>query len=193
MLNKKLKTMLYITFVIIAFIISFTITYYIVNNISKNNIIDEVSNIFSNTNFQERIENANTINDFTVHIDGNNVIGIIEIDKIHFKGLVYEGTDLATLKIGVGHFTSTPLINGNVCFAAHNTNKFWKNLKNLNNNDIITYTSICGKMNYRVFNITEIDETDFSLLQNSEKDIITLITCVKNIPQKRLCVQAERI
>lgn len=187
-MNKKL-----VIATIIAFIISFCVTYYAVRKFNQNNVIDEVSNVFTDNTIQERIENANSIDDLTVNVDGNTVIGIIEIDKIAFKGLVYEGTDLSTLKIGVGHFSFSPLVDGNVCFAAHNTRSFWKNLKKLQEGDIITYTSIYGKMNYRVFNSTEIDETDFNLLENTPKNIITLITCVKNIPQKRLCVQAERI
>lgn len=192
-MNKTLKTILYIACIIIAFISSFILTYYIVYNISNNIMINEVSNTFTADSIQNRIENANTIDNLVLTINENTVIGTLEINKISFKGLVYEGTDLSTLKIGVGHFSSSPLVDGNVCFAAHNTSKFWKNLHKLEKNDIITYTNIAGKMDYRVFNIIEIDETNFDLLQNTQKNIITLITCVKNNPQKRLCVQAERI
>lgn len=79
---------------------------------------------------------------------------------------------------------------GNICLAAHNTSNFWENLYTLENNDIITYTNVLGTKDYRVFNIKQIDETDLSCLQNTENNILTLITCVKNVPNKRLCVQA---
>lgn len=85
------------------------------------------------------------------------------------------------------------ILNGNVCLAAHNTNKFWAKLHTLQTGDKITYTSFLGTKNYYVVNITKIDETDWSLLQNSDENILTLITCVKNEKEKRLCVQAVEL
>lgn len=82
---------------------------------------------------------------------------------------------------------------GNICLAAHNTSKFWKELHTLENDDIITYTNVLGTKNYRVFNIKQIDETDLNCLENTKSNILTLITCIKNVPNKRLCVQAINI
>ena len=82
---------------------------------------------------------------------------------------------------------------GNICLAAHNTNNFWKELHTLENDDIITYTNVLGTKNYRVFNIKQIDETDLNCLENTKSNILTLITCIKNVPNKRLCVQAINI
>ena len=55
------------------------------------------------------------------------------------------------------------------------------------------YKTFWGNKSYEVFNSSIIDETDFSLLENSDQNIITLITCVKNNKPKRLCVQAKEI
>jgi len=85
------------------------------------------------------------------------------------------------------------LLNGNVCLAAHNTNNFWAKLHTLQTNDIITYKNILGTKNYKVFNSTQIEETDLTYLENTQDNILTLITCVKGIPNKRLCVQAIQI
>ena len=47
-----------------------------------------------------------------------------------------------------------------------------------------------GAKDYSVYNITKIDETDWSPLQDTEENILTLITCVKANPNLRLCIQA---
>lgn len=89
---------------------------------------------------------------------------------------------------------NVPLLqNGNICLAAHNTKNFWKELHTLQENDVITYTNILETKDYKVFNSTQIEETDLSCLNSSEQNILTLITCVKNVPSKRLCVQAIEI
>ena len=36
-----------------------------------------------------------------------------------------------------------------------------------------------------------ISDTDWTSLENTEEDIITLITCVENEPNYRRCVQAQ--
>lgn len=189
-MHKKLKIILIILFMILVFFTSFFITYFSIKNYHEKELINTVSNIFTEENIQEKIENANEISDLSIQIDGNNVVGVIKIDKIGFEGLVYEGTSLDILAKGVGHFSSSPLTSGNICFAAHNTSKYWKDLHTLTRNDTITYTNLLGTKNYSVFNIKQIEETDLNCLQNTQDNILTLITCVKNNPSKRLCVQA---
>lgn len=119
--------------------------------------------------------------------------GVIKIDKIDFEGLIYEGTSLDTLANGVGHFKNSPYLNGNVCLAAHNTDEFWEKLHTIQKGDKITYTSFLGAKSYEVYNIAQISETDWSLLSNTDNNIITLITCIKENRSQRLCVQAMEI
>ena len=56
--------------------------------------------------------------------------------------------------------------------------------------DEIIYKTPYGIKTYEIVLSTIIDETDWSYLQETEDNRITLITCVRNKPQKRLCVQA---
>lgn len=171
------------------------ILYGMFNNIKAKKEIEHIENKIEKTDIQNEImteENTDLL-DFAEEIDGRKVIGTIEIEKIDYKGIVYENTELSTLKYGVGHFTSRPYINGNVCLAAHNTDQFWARLKELSTGDKILYKTFWGNKSYEVFNSSIIDETDFSLLENSNQNIITLITCVKNNKPKRLCVQAKEI
>ena len=171
------------------------ILYGMFNNIKAKKEIEHIENKIEKTDIQNEImteENTDLL-DFAEEIDGRKVIGTIEIEKIDYKGIVYENTELSTLKYGVGHFTSSPYINGNVCLAAHNTDQFWARLKEPSTGDKILYKTFWGNKSYEVFNSSIIDEMDFSLLENSDQNIITLITCVKNNKPKRLCVQAKEI
>lgn len=158
----------------------------------EKNKIDNVYETYSDDNVQNRIdtENTTTNDDLMLQIDGENVVGVIKIDKIGFVGLVYEGTSLDTLAKGVGHFESSPYLDGNVCLAAHNTNKFWAKLHTLENGDTINYTSFLGTKEYKVSKVTQISETDWTLLENTDENYLTLITCVKGKPSLRLAVQA---
>ena len=126
-------------------------------------------------------------------ITGKNSIGTIKINRINFKGNVYEGTSLDILEKGVGHFDNSPYLDGNVCLAAHNTNKFWAKLKTLRKGDIITYESFLGTREYKVSEVNQIDETDWTKLENTNENTLTMITCVKGNRPKRLCVRAIAI
>ena len=63
----------------------------------------------------------------------------------------------------------------------------------MQNGDKIKYVSFLGTKEYIVDNIVEISETDWSLLQDTEDNKLTLITCIKNKPFSRLCVQATEV
>lgn len=200
-MSKNIKRAISLSVVIIIIIIAIISTFFIVKHIESKIIIDNVISNYSNNIIQDIIDNETTsgkkendiINELTLKIDGENVLGVITIEKINFEGLVYKGTSLETLDKGVGHMDSSPYFNGNVCLAAHNTKELWGNLHELQNGDKIIYTSFLGTKEYEVTNIIEIDETDWSLLQDTEENKITLITCIKNKPFSRLCVQATEV
>lgn len=194
-MNKKIKrAILLITIVILIIVVTIS-TYFIVKYLKEKKKIENVCENYSDENISNRIstEEIKNRDDLIMKIDGKDVVGVIKIDKIGFEGLIYDGTDWDTLAKGVGHFENSTYLNGNVCLAAHNTNKFWSKLHTLEMNDIITYISFLGTKEYEVCNITKIDETDWNLLENTEENMITLITCIKGEHNKRLCVQAVEI
>ena len=187
-MNKKIIRISIITFFIIILTISmFFIVKYLVN---RNNI-NYVYNEYSYDYPQDRLDNTNIEknNDLMLKINNEHVVGIIKIDKINFEGLVYEGTSTSTLNKGVGHFENSAFFDGNVCLAAHNSNEYWAKLNTLQNEDIIFYKSFLGTRKYKVNNISKISETDWSFIENKDKNSISLITCVKGIPSQRLLVQ----
>lgn len=194
-MSKQIKKAITISIIVILLIVAIISTFFIIKYFNSKKVIDDVKEIYTEDKIQERLNkddcnNAIETEDLTIQIDGKTVIGVIKIDKIGFEGLVYEGTTLETLKKGVGHFENSSYLEGNVCLAAHNTNKFWAKLHTLQNGDKITYISFLGTKEYTVNNVTQISETDWSKLSNTEENIITLITCVKGKTSQRLCVQA---
>lgn len=67
---------------------------------------------------------------------------------------------------------------------------YFEKVKDLKIGDEIIYKTPYGEKTYQVVLSKIIDETDWSYLQETEINTITLITCVRNQPTKRLCVQA---
>lgn len=128
-------------------------------------------------------------------------LGTIECEKIELKAPIKETVELDVLSTAVGHFEDTPIYNGNVCLAGHNsgTNKngedigFFKRLNELEVGDKITYHHAFGVYIYKVNEIKEIEETDLSVLEQSSTDKLTLITCIKGQKKMRLCVICDRI
>lgn len=124
----------------------------------------------------------------------DDIIGTLTIPDILLENSpIKESTELDTLNEAIGHFTSTSIYAGNVGLASHNSGNsgdFFRNLKSIKIGSEIFYQTNFGTKRYVVQSKEIIEETDFSYLQETEDNRITLITCVHNQPTKRLCVQA---
>ncbi len=83
--------------------------------------------------------------------------------------------------------------NGNVGLAAHNRgykNNYFKDLKKVKIDDEIIYKCDDFEKKYIINKIEIIENTDWSYLEKTDENKITLITCVENEPNYRRCVQA---
>ena len=82
-------------------------------------------------------------------IDG--LIGRIEIPRLGLSAIVMEGTSTTTLRRAVGHIAGTALPGqpGNVGISGHR-DTFFRPLRNIRRNDIITLTTLLGEYRYRV-------------------------------------------
>ena len=126
----------------------------------------------------------------------NDLIGILKIEKIGLKATVKEGSNSKILKDYIGHIEGTSLYDGNICLAAHNRgNKYsyFARLNELKNGDIVKYTTNFYTREYKINSIKTIFETDLTILENTNENKITMITCIKNKRNERLCVKAEQI
>ncbi len=124
--------------------------------------------------------------------DDENIIGYITIKELGIeKAPIADGTDNETIEKYVGHFEDTSYLDGNVCLCSHNRGSqaaFFENLKDAKEGMEIEYITKYETKTYIVTEIKEIEETDLSVLEASEENKITLITCVENQRNLRLCV-----
>ncbi len=146
------------------------------------------------------IETDSDYKDVTYEVEEDileeDVLGILTIDKIGLKATVREGSDNVILKNYIGHIENTAIYDGNIALAAHNRgNKYsyFARLNELEEGDIVVYKTKFYTRQYKVNSIKAIFETDLSVLENTEENKITMITCIANKKNQRLCVQATEI
>ena len=173
---------------IITFII-FLILSLFINKPLKNNSLEN-QNIISQNIEKTQKENENETDNLEITQDLN---WYIEIPVINLKAPIKETTNMDILNNYVGHFEETSLTNGNVGLAGHNRgyeNNYFENVKLLKKGDEIKYKYEDFEKTYIVDKIEVIKNTDWSYLENSKENKITLITCVEDKPDLRRCVQA---
>ncbi len=118
----------------------------------------------------------------------------LEIPKINLKAPISEGTTSEVMDDYIGHFEETSKDLGNIGLAAHNRgykNNYFRDLKQLQENDEIYYTHNGKTRKYVVTKSTIIKDTDWTYLEETQENTITLITCVENQPEYRRCIQGE--
>lgn len=96
----------------------------------------------------------------------------------------------------VGHFEETQKTNGNIGLAAHNRGyekNYFSGLKNLKEGDKIIYKYNNFTKEYKVTRHYIIKDVDWTPLEGTKENRITLITCVENQKEYRRCIQGEEI
>jgi sortase A len=126
------------------------------------------------------------------------LIGRMEIPSIGLSVIVIEGTSGATLRRAAGHISGTALPGqpGNVGISGHR-DTFFRPLRNIRLNDIITLTTVLGDYRYRVVYTKVVSAHDVGVLDAGGSEILTLVTCypfyfVGSAPA-RFIVRAERV
>jgi LPXTG-site transpeptidase (sortase) family protein len=118
-------------------------------------------------------------------------IGRLQIPAIGLDVKVYDGDALAAMKKGVGHIEGTSVWDSNVGMVGHNrgTNDYFGKLKTLGIGDTILYATKAGTRTYRVIFADQISDTDWSMLRYTTDNRLSLVTCVENVPNKRILIQ----
>jgi sortase A len=139
---------------------------------------------------------TSTHNPLPAMFDG--LIGRIDIPRLGVSAIVIEGVGTATLRRAVGHIPGTPLPGepGNVGLSGHR-DTFFRPLRNIRRNDIITLTTLLGEYRYRVLTTRIVKPNNVAVLDPSTSQILTLVTCypfyfVGSAPN-RFIVRAERV
>lgn len=122
-------------------------------------------------------------------------IGTLKIPTLGINMKVWEGETNASMRKGLGHYSSTSAWDGNVALCGHNRGAHYVigNIKDLEIGDTITYTTVYGTRTYAVSMVKTISSTDWSRLQSTADNRITLTTCLADHPEKRVCVQAVEV
>ena len=181
---KKVK----IICVIIIVLLLVGISIFLINNNNK-----KLANI---QDIQTDDEFENVTYDKLEDIWDNSVLGILSIEKIGLNATVKEGTSGEILLNYIGHIEETATYDGNVGLAGHNIgceNSYFARINELEKGDIIQYKTKFFDRTYVVDNIKVIYETDWSLLNPTEENKLTLITCIAGKKEQRLCVQATEM
>ena len=108
----------------------------------------------------------------------HDVIGRLEIPRLHVATVVLEGDDEGALRLGAGHVPGTALPGspGNSGIAAHRDTYFLP-LRRIARNDRITLTTPRGAFHYVVESTEVVKPDDVGVLNASAHPELTLITC----------------
>lgn len=192
-IRKKIHILLIILIVFCMFILlnKFSLNYVennqkIIKTLKKEN---NINNTYSKIKFSNLEEE--TVNNTSIENTWS-----LKIPKINLNANISEGTNQSILNKYIGHFRQTSKWNGNVALAAHNRgykNNYFEKIDALEFGDTIIYEYKNKTRIYQVEKIEQIKNTDWSNLFNTKNNKLTLITCIKNKPEYRLCVQAIEI
>ena len=122
-------------------------------------------------------------------------IGTLKIPSLNINMKVWEGETNASMAKGLGHYSSTSGWDGNVGICGHNRGAKYNigSIRNLEIGDTITYSTVYGTRTYAVILVKTISDSDWSYLQATADNRITITTCLANQPSKRVCVQAVEV
>ena len=122
-------------------------------------------------------------------------IGTLKIPSLNINMKVWEGETRASMAKGLGHYSSTSGWDGNIGICGHNRGAKYNigSIRNLEIGDNITYSTVYGTRTYAVILVRTISDSDWSYLQATADNRITITTCLANQPSKRVCVQAEEV
>lgn len=122
-------------------------------------------------------------------------IGTLKIPSLNINMKVWEGETRASMAKGLGHYSSTSGWDGNIGVCGHNRGAKYNigSIRNLEIGDNITYSTVYGTRTYAVILVKTISDSDWSYLQATADNRITITTCLANQPSKRVCVQAEEV
>ena len=127
-----------------------------------------------------------------------DVVGEIEIPRLHLAVMIFEGDDAGILEQGAGHIPGTafPSTSGNMGIAAHR-DTYFRPLRLVRANDVINVKTPAGTSEYAVTGTEIVKPTAVSVLKPAPSRDLTLVTCypfffVGSAPE-RFIVHARKI
>ena len=108
----------------------------------------------------------------------HDVIGWLEVPRLHISTAVVEGDDDLALQLGAGHIpgTALPGVLGNTGIAAHR-DSFFRKLGGIHLRDQIRLRTAKGEFEYTVESTRIVPPSDVAVLADSRTSELTLVTC----------------
>lgn len=178
---------------------------------------DTVANI-SSEEYRIALENARTYNKHLyekeklselglsynelLNLNGDGIMGYMEIPKISTSLVLYHGTEDKDLQRGIGHVETSALPvggEGTHCVLAGHTGlpsaKLLTNLDRLQNGDVFYIHILNEVLEYRVDQIVVVEPHEVDhLMAEAGKDYVTIVTCTPyGINSHRLLVRGSRV
>ncbi len=126
-----------------------------------------------------------------------NIIGVINIEKIALSAPLAEGTDNKSIMFALGHFKGTALPGeiGNFAVAGHRSytfGEYFSRLDELEKGDKIEVLYSGKRYIYEVTNSFIVEPEQTEVIDPTDKPVITLVTCTpKWTATHRLIVRGE--
>lgn len=151
--------------------------------------------------FQDNVSAALQAYNQLLNIDGNGIMGYVDIPSIDVYLPIYHGTDGDTLQNGIGHLVGSSLPVGGLgthtVLTGHTglaSNKLFSDIREMQVGDVFYLHVLSRTLAYKVTEINVVEPSDTSRLAiNKEQDSCTLITCTPyGVNTHRLLVRGER-
>lgn len=125
----------------------------------------------------------------------DGTMGTISIPALGVSFKVRDGETTANMNKGFAHYSSTSGWDGNVGVCAHNRGCKYAigAIKDIQLGSEITYKTLFGTRTYLVESVNIIANNDWSYLQPTSDNRLTITTCLADHPDVRVCVQAVGI
>jgi len=108
----------------------------------------------------------------------DGLIGRLAIPGLELSVMVLEGTSHKTLRRAAGHIAGTafPGQGGNVGIAGHR-DTFFRPLRKIRPDDLITLTTLRSEYRYRVVFTKVVSPDNVAMLSSGGSESLTLVTC----------------
>lgn len=187
--NNRLKK-IYIKILLGIIVLIILVLFFIVK---ENKIIREELKYSETINSFGKISELYFNNDNVKYMENKMYFGRIIIEKINLDYMILNEYSEDNLKISICRLSGENL-NGNISIIGHNyeNGTFFSNLNKLNIEDRIVLIIDGEKIEYKIYDIYEVLESDLSPLKDNNFSEITLITC-NNFNKKRYIIKGKNI
>ncbi|XVG94952.1 class C sortase [Eubacteriales bacterium KG127] len=181
-----------------------------IKKLDKDEVLNEFNKAKSYNSFLSDGNNLNISGDKNafetyescLNLDGNGVMGVIDIPKIHVHLPIFHGTSRTVLEMGAGHMENTELPIGEknshsiiTAHTGHPRKKLFTDLIKLKKKDYFYLTVLGKKFAYQVVDMKIIVPDNINMENTTNNEAaVTLLTCYPyGVNTHRLIVKGRKV